>query len=75
MEHLRDVLGQPKIRFTSGEKVYIGFMTGFMAIVLLYRIASYIFCRLLFYSCNRHLEPQEKLPANSPKTTPEPPDR
>lgn len=42
MEHLRNVLGQPKRKFTSWEKVYIGFMT----IVLSCKIVLYIFCRL-----------------------------
>ena len=42
MEHLRKVLGQPKRKFTSWEKVYIGFMT----IVLSCKIVLYIFCRL-----------------------------
>ena len=31
MEHLRKVLGQPKRKFTSWEKVYIGFMYIFFA--------------------------------------------
>ena len=35
-------LGQPKRKFTSWEKVYIGFMT----IVLSCKIVLYIFCRL-----------------------------
>ena len=42
MEHLRKVLGQPKRKFTSWEKVYIGFM----AIVLSSKIVLYIFCGL-----------------------------
>ncbi len=43
MEHLRKVLGQPKRKFTSWEKVYIGFMT----IVLSCKIVLYILCGLL----------------------------
>lgn len=43
MEHLRKVLGQPKRKFTSWEKVYIGFMT----VVLSCKIALYILCGLL----------------------------
>ena len=35
-------IGQPKRKFTSWEKVYIGFMT----IVLSCKIVLYIFCRL-----------------------------
>lgn len=42
MEHLRNVLGRPKRKFTSWEKVYIGFM----AIVLSSKIVLYIFCGL-----------------------------
>lgn len=42
MKQLRNVLGQPKRRFTAWEKVYIGFMT----IVLSYRIASSIFLQI-----------------------------
>ena len=42
MEHLRKVLGQPKRKFTSWEKVYIGSMT----IVLSCRIALYILLRI-----------------------------
>ena len=42
MEHLRNILDQPKRKFTLGEKVYIGSMT----IVLSCRIALYILLRI-----------------------------